>query len=214
MGRQRLSLDLKIMDSLNFLDLEKSLGNGRYFHYIWQIFFALEKTIVLFAHPFLEHSVFNAQVIELYKTDAQVTFRDLYEDYPDFHIAAFRERKRIKGYSKIIFHFPLIWLNIPPLLSLWMSEVLDMRWLSRLNESPLKDKRALIVVSTGGSDMAFSSQGVYGSSVDDFLKPLTKSLELTGVSIEGIVTTHTAKQQGNDAVNRVKAEIQQFLNSN
>ncbi|WKS94845.1 hypothetical protein [Riemerella columbina] len=50
----------------------------------------MKKTLVLFAHPFLEHSVFNAQVIEVYQGVEGLTFRDLYEEYPDFHIAAFR----------------------------------------------------------------------------------------------------------------------------
>lgn len=170
------------------------------------------KTLVLFAHPYLEYSTFNAQVIEVYRHHPEVSFRDLYEEYPDFHIAAFRERKRIKDYEKIIFHFPMIWLGMPPLLSLWLNEVLDMKWLNKINESPLLGKKALIVVSTGGSEAAFSSEGLYQQSVEDYLMSLKMSLELTGVEIERILPIYTAKQQNQDYIEQIKTEISEFLN--
>jgi len=87
----------------------------------------LEKTLVLFAHPYFEHSTTNIRLLECYQAMENITFRDLYQDYPDFHIQPFRERKRIVEYDRIIFHFPIIWFGLPPLLKLWIDEVFDMR---------------------------------------------------------------------------------------
>ncbi|WKS94844.1 NAD(P)H-dependent oxidoreductase [Riemerella columbina] len=113
-----------------------------------------------------------------------------------------------------MFHFPLIWLSVPPLLSLWLSEVLDMRWLNKLQDSPLKDKRALIVVTTGGSEAAFSPEGMYQYPLENYLAPLAKSLELTGVRVERMIPIYTAKQKDQHYVGEVKTLIQQFINSN
>ncbi|MRM82404.1 NAD(P)H-dependent oxidoreductase [Riemerella anatipestifer] len=171
----------------------------------------VEKTLVLFAHPFLEYSVFNAHLISFYQDRENVTFRDLYEEYPNFHIAAFRERKRIKNYDKLIFQFPLIWLGIPPLLNLWLSEVLDMKWLSKQNENPLAGKKAMIIVSAGGSENSYTKSGMYEKPIEDFILPLTKSLETLGVSVEKTICVYAAKQKKIEEVNEIQQEISKFL---
>jgi glutathione-regulated potassium-efflux system ancillary protein KefG len=66
----------------------------------------MKKTLVVFAHPYLEHSNSNVELINFYVRHQHYTLRDLYEEYPDFHIAAFRERKRLKTMTALFFSFP------------------------------------------------------------------------------------------------------------
>lgn len=47
-------------------------------------------------------------------------------------------------YDTIIFHFPMIWFGMPPLLKLWIDEVFDMKWLSGLDTSPVKGKKPIL----------------------------------------------------------------------
>lgn len=101
----------------------------------------MKKTLVVFAHPYLEHSNSNAELINFYVRHQHFTLRDIYEEYPNFHIAAFRERKRIKNYDRFIFQFPLIWFGMPPLLKLWIDEVFDRDWLKEDHHNPLEEKR-------------------------------------------------------------------------
>ena len=115
----------------------------------------MKKTLVVFAHPHFEYSHANAELIKAYGDFPEVDFKDLYEEYPDFHIASFRERKRIRDYERLVFHFPLIWFTSPPLLKLWIDEVFDLKWLSE-DQNPLKNKDAVIIVTMGGKEENYS----------------------------------------------------------
>ncbi len=138
---------------------------------------------MLFAHPYYEHSTANVQLIDCYRNNPNITFRDLYEDYPDFHIQPFRERKRIVNYERLIFHFPLIWFGMPPLLKLWIDEVFDMKWLSHDSENPLIGKEAVIVVTAGGSEDNYSENGRYHYTMSQLLVALKLSLEINDISL-------------------------------
>lgn len=172
----------------------------------------MKKTLVIFAHPFFELSVFNSKVIDVYQNKENIVFKDLYEIYPEFHISAYRERKKVKEFDRIIFHFPLIWLGIPPLLSLWISEVLDQKWLNPYTEKPLKDKEVVIIVSSGGSAQNFSENGQYKRPVEDFILPLTKSMEANQAVIKDIITIHSARQKTNSEIGHIKQIISKYLN--
>ena len=144
----------------------------------------MKKTLVLFAHPYFEHSTTNVRLLECYEAMDHVTVRDLYEDYPDFHIQPFRERKRIVEYQRIIFHFPIIWFGLPPLLKLWIDEVFDMRWITETGLNILSGKDALIVtmcrsgsergkpsadylLTQGFSNVKYIDHGFQGSAVKE-----------------------------------------------
>lgn len=144
----------------------------------------LKKTLVLFAHPYFEHSTTNVRLLECYENIPNVTFRDLYEDYPDFHIQAFRERKRIVEFERIIFHFPIIWFGLPPLLKLWIDEVFDMRWISEGQLNILSGKDALIITSVGGSEGNYSKEGKYKTSAESLLIGLQVSLDINNIELK------------------------------
>lgn len=172
------------------------------------------KTLVLFVHPYYEHSDFNIQLMHLYKNNDAVDFRDLYENYPDMHIAAFRERKRLKLYDQIIFHFPIIWFGMPPLLKLWLDEVLDMRWITEKNcDNPMRGKKAVIVVSIGGSQQVYSPSGLYDRPIEDYLFTLTKSLEVNHVDIKEIISIYNAKQVSLSDLQDIQKKITNHLNN-
>jgi glutathione-regulated potassium-efflux system ancillary protein KefG len=46
-----------------------------------------KKILILFAHPALEKSRVNIHLTEAIKDMEGVHFHDLYQEYPDFHIA-------------------------------------------------------------------------------------------------------------------------------
>ena len=53
---------------------------------------ARNKILVLFAHPALHKSRVNRQLISAIKDIEDLTFHNLYEEYPDFHIDVKREQ--------------------------------------------------------------------------------------------------------------------------
>lgn len=155
----------------------------------------MSRTLVLFAHPYFEHSKANLRLIQAYEGLSSVTFRDLYQEYPDFQIQPFRERKRLIMYDSFIFHMPLLWFGMPPLLKLWMDETFDIKWISeRRSESPLVGKKASIVVTAGGSKSAFSEEGLFQINAKKYLSPLTESLRILGVRVENFIEIYNADQ--------------------
>lgn len=150
----------------------------------------MKRTLVLFAHPYLEHSHSNKELINFYERHQHYTFRDLYEEFPNFHIPAFRERKRLKNYDRIIIQFPMIWFGIPPLLKLWMDEVLDRDWVNAPEQNPLLGKEIFFLVTTGGKEHSFQPGGRYHYTVEQLISGVIASLKVFGAEIKAVKTVY------------------------
>ncbi|AZA79253.1 flavodoxin family protein [Chryseobacterium sp. G0186] len=172
----------------------------------------MKKTLVVFAHPYLEHSNSNVELINFYVRHQHYTLRDLYEEYPDFHIAAFRERKRLANYERFVFQFPLIWFGMPPLLRLWIDEVFDRDWLQPGKENPLENKEVYILVTTGGKERSFSKEGTYQYSVDELISGLIVSLKVFKADIKHIKIVYEANKLSKKDIILHKKEFTELLN--
>ena len=171
----------------------------------------LEKTLVLFAHPYFEHSTTNIRLLECYQGMENITFRDLYQDYPDFHIQPFRERKRIIEYDRLIFHFPIIWFGLPPLLKLWIDEVFDMRWISENGLNILSGKQALIITTVGGAQNSYTITGKYETSVENLLAGLAVSLRVNNMELKKIHVVYNADNLTEQQLNSQVEQLTQIL---
>lgn len=146
----------------------------------------------------------------MYEGVENLTFKDLYEEYPDFHIAPFRERKRIRDYERLIFHFPLIWFGLPPLLKLWIDEVFDMNWIP-VEDHPLTNKDAAIIVTIGGKEENYQRDGLYETTVDDLVKQLTLSLKVNNIDVTEFFTFFDADDLYETNLQEISREITQKL---
>ena len=170
----------------------------------------MKKTLVIFAHPHFEYSHANVELIKAYDVLEEVDFKDLYEEYPDFHIASFRERKRIRNYERLVFHFPLIWFASPPLLKLWIDEVFDIKWLTE-TDHPLVNKDAVIIVTVGGKEENYSEKGLYETLISDLMKFLTLSLKVNNIEVKKILAVHNADDLDKESLAKFSNQIQQIL---
>jgi glutathione-regulated potassium-efflux system ancillary protein KefG len=171
----------------------------------------MKNTLVVFAHPYLEHSNSNVELINFYVRHQHFTLRDLYEEYPDFHIAAFRERKRLKNYERIIFQFPIIWFGLPPLLRLWMDEVFDREWLKDDMENPLDGKEVFIVITTGGKEHSFTKTGTYKYTIEELISGLIVSLNVFNAKIKHIKVVYEANKLSKKEIILHKQEFAELL---
>lgn len=172
----------------------------------------MNKILVLFAHPRFEDSEINKRLVQAYRGWENVTFRDLYEDYPDFNILYMYERDHLKEYQSIIFHFPLVWFGIPPLLQLWIEEVFDRRWLYELkDENPLKDKRAYIVVSAGDKPSGYSIGDPNKFDARPYLKSLTESIKMNQMTLEGLITVDNTNQLSTEELEKYSTEVKNIV---
>ena len=88
----------------------------------------MPKTLILFANPALEKSRVNKVLIEGVRKLKNVTFNDLYEEYPDFQIDLKREQQLLLEHDRIIWHHPLYWYSVPALMKEWFDIVLEYGW--------------------------------------------------------------------------------------
>ena len=165
----------------------------------------LKKTLVLFAHPFLEYAENSQMFLNFYERNQHFTFRDLYEEYPEFHIAAFRERKRIHEYDRFIFHFPIIWFGMPPLLRLWVDEVIDTNWLKEYEDNPFENKDVYFLITTRSKEKSFGRNGKHHYTVEELISGILVTLKIFKANIRNIYVVYESE-------NLTKKEIIQHKN--
>ena len=172
----------------------------------------MKKTLVLFAHPFLEFSNNNKELTNFYERHQQFTFRDLYEEYPDFHIPAFRERKRIVEYDRFIFHFPIIWFGMPPLLRLWLDEVVDGNWINGQAKNPFENKEVFLLVTTRSKERSFGKNGKHGYTIEELISGLLVTLKIFKVNIKNIYIVYEAETLSKKEIILHKQKFVEILN--
>jgi len=137
--------------------------------------------LILFAHPALQKSRVNKQLIKYVRDIEGVTFHDLYETYPDFHIQVKREQQLLTRHDIILFHYPLFWFSIPALLKEWLDLVLEHRWAYGKGGTALKGKILLNVTTTGGRESFYQKKGFNRHTLAEFLVPIEHTAFLCGM---------------------------------
>ncbi|MBU0945685.1 MAG: NAD(P)H-dependent oxidoreductase [Proteobacteria bacterium] len=188
--------------------------------------------LILFAHPALQNSRVNRQLMKYVMSLDGVTFHDLYEAYPDFHIDVKHEQNLLLGNDIIVFHHPLFWFSVPAILREWMDLVLQHMWAYGKTGRALKGKKLFNVVTTGGNESLFQHDGNHGNTMIEFLAPIRQSAYVCGMDflppfvVHGTrnITQQEITQSGEDyrkmivslrdgKVNLEAARSQQRLNS-
>ncbi|MCL7764630.1 NAD(P)H-dependent oxidoreductase [Polaribacter sp. Z014] len=142
----------------------------------------MKKILILFSHPKYEKSRANSILVDQIKDKEGVTFIDLYERYPDFHIDVPKEKELLKEHDVIIWHHPFYWFSCPPLMKQWIDMVLEFGWAYGPNADALQDKICLNVITTGGSKEIYCSKGTNGFTVNQFLRPFEQTANSCGMS--------------------------------
>ena len=148
------------------------------------------KILVLFAHPAIHRSIINRKLIRVYKEFSNVTFHDLYDNYPEFMIDTDYEQQLLMENELIVFHHPIYWYSAPPILKQWLDLVLKSGFAYGEGGNALNGKKLLSVVSTGQAKMAFSHQGVHRFKVRQFLLPFEQTAEFCGMDYLPPFVTH------------------------
>ena len=141
----------------------------------------MKKILVLFSHPKFEKSRANTALVNHIKDIEGVTFHDLYERYPDFHINVSAEKELLNAHDIIIWHHPFYWYSCPPLMKQWIDMVLEFGWAYGPNGNALQNKTCLNVITTGGSRKVYCSEGSNSFTVRQFLRPFEQTANLCGM---------------------------------
>ncbi|MEQ1852663.1 MAG: NAD(P)H-dependent oxidoreductase, partial [Chthoniobacteraceae bacterium] len=111
-----------------------------------------KRVLILFAHPALEKSRVHRRLAAAVRDLPGVTFRDLYECYPDLHIDAEAEQALLSGHDAIIFQHPFYWYSSPAIVKEWQDVVLQYGFAYGEGGTALRGQTMITVLSTGGPE--------------------------------------------------------------
>lgn len=139
------------------------------------------RVLVLFAHPALEKSRVNRVLIDGVDAIDGVTFRDLYEEYPEFDVDVPKEQTLLTEHDVVVMHHPFYWYSMPPLLKQWVDLVLEHGWAYGHDGTALKGKKLKGAITAGGRRAAYQAGGYNHYTVEELLRPVEQTTRLCGM---------------------------------
>ncbi len=136
--------------------------------------------LVIAAHPDLQQSRANRAALRAAaQTPARV--RDLYALYPDYLIDVPAEQAALAQARLIVWQHPIQWYSTPPLMKLWIDEVLAFGWAYGPGGTALRGKDLWLVASTGGPEDSYRPDSYNRYFFDAFLPPYEQTAALCGM---------------------------------
>jgi glutathione-regulated potassium-efflux system ancillary protein KefF len=141
----------------------------------------LPRVLVLVAHPQMEQSRANRKLMRAAQALPGVEVRDLYALYPDYLIDIEAEQAALARATLVVWQHPIHWYSMPPLMKLWVDEVLGFGWAYGPGGSALRGKDLWLVASTGGPEDSYRPQSYNRYFFDAFLPPYEQTAALCGM---------------------------------
>jgi len=138
----------------------------------------MARLIVYFAHPGQRFSRTNVAMAHAARKVRDITFVDLYQDYPRHDIDVEREQDRLVAHDVIVFQFPLYWYSTPSLLKEWQDLVLQHGFAYGHDGDKLAGKILMLAISAGGPPEAYTPNGYQHYPLRAFLTPLEQTARL------------------------------------
>ena len=162
--------------------------------------------LVLVAHPELEQSRANSRMLETARrlqadgTTGRIEVRDLYALYPDYLIDIPLEQSLLAAAKLVVWQQPIHWYGMPPLLKLWVDDVLTFGWAYGPGGTALRGKDLWLVASTGGPEDSYRPDSYNRYFFDAFLPPYEQTAALCGMRFLPPLILHGAHKASDDAL--------------
>ena len=160
----------------------------------------MSDVLVLAAHPQLESSRVNRALAQAAAAlgERHVEVRDLYALYPDYLIDIDAEQSALARARLVVWQHPVHWYSMPPLMKLWIDEVLAFGWAYGPGGTALKGKDLWLVASTGGPEDSYHPASYNRYFFDAFLPPYEQTAMLCGMRFVPPLLLHGAHRVGDD----------------
>lgn len=159
---------------------------------------------VLAAHPHWRDSRVNRLLRDAALGSAATQVCDLYGSYPDYTIDVATEQARLQAAKLVVLLHPIHWYSMPPLMKLWVDEVLTYGWAYGGGQA-LSGKDMWLVATTGGAEDSYHPQGYNRYFFDAFLPPYEQTAALCGMRFLPPLIFHGAHRATN-------AEVEDHVN--
>jgi len=161
-----------------------------------------KKVLILFAHPAFQKSRANRRLVDAVRDLEGVTFRDLYELYPDFNIHVNEEQQLLQEHDVIVFHHPFYWYSSPALLKEWQDLVLEHGFAYGNKGTALQDKWLLTVITTGGGEETYKHEGYNHFTIPELLQPFEQTAWLCKMLYLPPFVVHGVQKLSTDEIER------------
>jgi glutathione-regulated potassium-efflux system ancillary protein KefF len=150
------------------------------------------RSYVLAAHPNWRESRVNRKLMELAGSVPGVQVQDLYGRYPDYDIDVPAEQANAQSAQLLVLLHPIQWYSMPPLMKLWLDDVLRYGWAYGRGGTALQGKDIWLVATTGGPESSYHPQGYNRYFFDAFLPPYEQTATLCGMRFLPPLVLHGA----------------------
>ena len=151
--------------------------------------------LVLVAHPSLGRSRVNRALLRAARASG-AEVRDLYALYPDYLVDSAAEQARLAAARLVVWQHPIHWYGMPPLLKLWVDEVLAFGWAYGPGGTALHGKDLWLVATTGDAEDSYRPDGYNRYFFDAFVPPYEQSAALCGMRFLPPLLVHDAHRIG------------------
>jgi glutathione-regulated potassium-efflux system ancillary protein KefG len=141
----------------------------------------MPQVLIAFAHPALRRSRVNRALADAVRGLPGVTFRDLYEVYPELDIRVAEEQELLLEHDVLVMQHPLYWYSSPAIVKEWLDLVLEHGWAYGHDGTHLRGKTWLTAITSGGTADAYSPEGMHGVRLRDLLLPFERTAALCGM---------------------------------
>ena len=142
------------------------------------------RVLILFAHPMPRKSRVNRALAEAVRGMDGVTFHDLYEAYPDFHIDVAHEQALLTSHDVVVLQHPFYWYSAPALMKEWQDLVLEHGFAYGEHGTALKGKLWQQAITTGGPAEAYQPTGYNRFTIRQLLAPFEQTAHLCGMDFQ------------------------------
>jgi glutathione-regulated potassium-efflux system ancillary protein KefF len=154
--------------------------------------------LVIVAHPQMEHSRINRRMMRAARrlpasaSSPLIVVRDLYALYPDYLIDIAAEQALLAAARLVVWQHPIHWYSMPPLMKLWLDDVLAFGWAYGPGGTVLRGKDLWLVTTTGGPEESYHPASYNRYFFDDFLPPYEQTANLCGMRFLPPLVLHGA----------------------
>lgn len=152
----------------------------------------MAKLLVYYAHPGHKYSHANRAMYDAAQKIKDITFVDLYAEYPRHIINVDREQTRLREHNVVLFQFPLFWYSTPSIIKEWLDLVLEHGFAYGSEGTELAGKTMMLAITAAGPNDAYTETGFQNFPLRTFLTPLEQTARLCKMRFPAPYVLHSA----------------------
>jgi len=147
--------------------------------------------LVISGHPDLNTSAANSLTLNRLSSEfSDIEIRKLDELYETHKIDVEAEQQALLAADTIVFQFPFYWYSVPGLMKTWIDSVLTYGFAYGSEGDKLKGKKLVLSFTMGGPEEAYCAEGFNNYTIEELIKPLVQTANLTQMELQPPVYSH------------------------